>query len=402
MVYDVYMPEYYPKFQCIGAACANHCCQQWRVSLSKADYDRLRALRAGKEVVELLRKATRRCKDEPGLYAEMVLDDTGRCTCQDGEGLCLLQKACGHEVLPAICKEFPRVVTYYQDIGFGKRVGTPGCEVVTRALLDAREGLGFIHEQVPKPEPLARVKPHVFQKAVPLGRHFWEMQGLFIDILQNRSYRIEERMLLLGVAFRGLTEVLEAKESKVLESWLRRTALMGEGDGCRELLDGLKGNHLLAAASHLQLFHQHGGALFRGLREAILARYGVEVREESEGGFRFDGDAVATARAEFEAGCPQGLVLLENLMVNYLFQSQAPFEREDPWEDFQVLASIFSLLRFVMFSVYRVGDDPDALVGPVTQVCRTLLHSEGVKKYLVDMHKASDSQSLGHMALLIL
>ena len=402
MIYDVYMPEYYQKFQCLGGACQNTCCQRWGVPLTKGDYDKLRNLRAGKELEAVVTGMTRRRKDGGPIYAELVFDSESRCPCLSGEGLCGLQQACGYEVLPDICKQFPRLVSFFEEIALGKRSCTPGCEVVVRFFLEETEGLGFIHEQVKGPEPRAIVYQSLFSKAPVLGRRFWEIQAALVDILQNRAYRLEERMLLMGLSLREFQTVLEEESEASLARWQRKAALMGQGDSCRGLLSDIQVDVRLSAASHLRIIRDEGSILLPDLKERILTRFNVKDLGETEGGFSFDTDAVARARAFFAQSCPQGEILLENLMVNYLFQDRAPFEQGGPWESFQLLASIFSLLRFVMVAVYTEDSRPDDLVAPVTQACRSILHSASVKNYLVEFQKATESDSLAHMALLVL
>lgn len=36
----VLKPSIYDKFQCIGSKCQFHCCQSWRIGMSRDDYDR--------------------------------------------------------------------------------------------------------------------------------------------------------------------------------------------------------------------------------------------------------------------------------------------------------------------------------------------------------------------------
>lgn len=403
MVYDVYMPDYYPKFQCAGGDCRRTCCRGWEVPLSKSDYQRLRNLRSEKSLREKLHSMTRRLKEGayPGMeiYAHISHNEEGACPCLDPRGLCGLQAAVGHEVLPEVCKIFPRITRFYGDVGLCKMACTSGCEVVVRYLLEQSDGLGFLHEQTKVRPNKAVIGRDLLEKKQGLMEYRWPIQCALIDLLQNRSYSVEERMLLLGLALRDLDALIQNADRAEMQTWLRKVTFMGQGDDCRTLFEGLVGDTKRNAASHINLLRAQGGKLLAELVESIFRRYGVE--EQGDVMF-FQEELVCQAKEEFHASCPQGQILLENLMVNYLFQSAMPFEQEGAWKGFQSLAAIFGLLHFVMYSVYQDGDDPDLLVDPVTALCRSLMHSKGIRDYLVAVQSNCDSDSLAHMAMIIL
>ena len=104
--------DYYDKFKCKCGDCRSVCCGGWGITVSDEEYFRLIGLDCPAELRYILDCALAVVDDPcPERYAMMKPSYTGKCRLINEEGLCSLQIACGEEVLPAVCRMYPRSLT---------------------------------------------------------------------------------------------------------------------------------------------------------------------------------------------------------------------------------------------------------------------------------------------------
>lgn len=138
--------DYYDNFKCKCGDCRSVCCGGWGITVSDEEYFRLLGLDCPPELRYILDCALAvvdcPCQQR---YAMMKPSYTGKCRLINDEGLCSLQIACGEDVLPAVCRMYPRSLT---ETHAGC---SASCERVVEMLMrDAP--LSF---SAPLPEPMA-------------------------------------------------------------------------------------------------------------------------------------------------------------------------------------------------------------------------------------------------------
>ena len=163
--------DYYNDFKCKCGDCRRVCCGGWGITVSDAEYFRLLGLDCPPDLRSSLDVALAPVDDpSPERYAMMKPSYTGKCRLINGEGLCSLQIACGEEVLPAVCRMYPRSFT------------------------DAHAGCSASCERVV--EMLMRDVPLSFSSPLP------EPASTYVKALQNREKPLKERIKeLLPVVF---------------------------------------------------------------------------------------------------------------------------------------------------------------------------------------------------------
>jgi lysine-N-methylase len=107
--------SYMTRFSCIGGRCENTCCRGWAIHIDEQTYrDLERALGAPADQalfaqsVELLPASLSRVSNDAA-YARIKHLPDGNCPFLDAQGLCSIQSRFGEELLPRICREYPRV-----------------------------------------------------------------------------------------------------------------------------------------------------------------------------------------------------------------------------------------------------------------------------------------------------
>ncbi len=100
-------PEYYNLFRCVAGACENTCCMGWKIAIDEKTLS-LYEVMPGK-IGDKIRKSID--------WREACLLQRGnRCVLLDGNGLCEVQKNCGHEALCESCREYPRHVEEFPEV----------------------------------------------------------------------------------------------------------------------------------------------------------------------------------------------------------------------------------------------------------------------------------------------
>ena len=225
------IPVFYQNFHCLAQACRDSCCVNWQITFDKKDYLRLRRLDAPPALRERLEQGVRREKkgDHDGIkYGKFDLDSNkGRCPFLDGDGLCAIQCACGHDALPTVCTTYPRKTAYTPAAM--EYALSPSCEGVLQQLWDLPDGVEFVEDPLPR----AEYRSMTIAPGENLMLYFAPVRDLFIDILQNRAMPLTERMLFLGVIIQRLQN--EDWSAFDPDRWTEQASLLAGSDAVGEI-----------------------------------------------------------------------------------------------------------------------------------------------------------------------
>ena len=109
VISDFLAPDYYKDFTCKGKDCRDSCCVDWKVTISMNQYFLLHGLNVDRELKDKIDRAFRPLLNpSQERYAEIVHTYTGNCPLHKDDGYCLLHEKCGEEVLPWVCRYYPR------------------------------------------------------------------------------------------------------------------------------------------------------------------------------------------------------------------------------------------------------------------------------------------------------
>src|SRR5690606_3273519 len=197
------------QFSCIGSNCEDTCCQGWRVSVDQATYRAYRQVRHP-ELRPLLDKAVKRNRSNPSPqnYARIVMDENGKCPLLSTEGLCRVHAELGENYLCTTCAVYPRI--HHIVDGVLERSLTLSCPEAARLALLNPDPMEFqlVLEPVGDRDIAAdQLDTTSLQFARRLERHFWDARSFTIELLQNRSYDLWERLILLGLFMQNVEEL---------------------------------------------------------------------------------------------------------------------------------------------------------------------------------------------------
>lgn len=406
------IPVFYKNFHCLAQKCRDNCCvQRWHIFFDKKDYLRLRRLEAPAELRERLAKNVRRLRGEISndeWYARFDFGENGdRCPFLDQEGLCSLQRACGHEVLPDVCKTYPRRIVY--SPAAREYSLSPSCEGVLEQLWKLPEGVEFVEEPLPKSEQ----RTMKIVQGENLAQYYALIRRVMIHILRNRALTLTERMLYLGITVQRLQK--EDWTGFDPDSWGNQTIALMDSDMIKGTLAKITGNRTMYITQNLNVLleivktekqEDWIGEVFEALE--VVEKVALVPDESGEGTQKvhlmdFSLDSYEEALAEFEGAFSGQGYFFENLMVAAALYLDFPSvaSREKLWKSYVSLCNLYSFYRFVSVLGCKGGMTKERLFHMIVMASRVILHNRGLfQRFQTELFR-HDSSTLAHMAILL-
>lgn len=204
--YKYYQPEYVKNFRCDGQKCSAHCCKNnWRIVIDKKTYKKYSHLKpksAAKEIMRNLKKI-----DNSEDY-QIKLDENFNCPFLTEDNLCYIQKNHGEEFLSKTCATYPRRTLYFED--FYERSLSLTCPLVAEMVLLENEPLKFESIEVDEKTHSNFGLINIYRSELSEGffDYLISIQKAEIAILQERTLTIDQRLLMLGLYYDKLDELI--------------------------------------------------------------------------------------------------------------------------------------------------------------------------------------------------
>lgn len=400
----VHALNYMADFHCIGPACEDTCCAGWRIDIDRATYARYEQLRHPEldglpDQIERTPDSTR-----DGNYGRMRMQADLRCPQLRSDNLCRIQAAVGEAYLSDVCSTFPRITNAVD--GVYERSASLSCPEAARLILLNERRIRFveIEEEQEQRHMIGRSWPPAKQ---PSGTPYWKhVRALLLDILQNRSLRMEDRLMLAAELLHAV-QAIEGEEpeaaSALLDQWSRDLAcgMVREHDSFLKpsLPDRMR---LLRKLLELRMvmgipnrrYVQCLTDVFTG-----LAYIGSELTDDSLTRYM---NAYEQYYAPFmrEHG-----YILENYIVNGFYQQQLPhLHKSDPLIGWLLLAAQYALIEFQLVGMAakleaRFGLDD--VVRLIQSFSKTTEHAPLYQKRMLELLRETGVPPLALIASLV-
>lgn len=384
-------PTYAERFHCIASACEDTCCKGWGVPVDQAAYERFRSTESMRPHLGTLIVLN---TNQPSSsdYARIPLTTEAACPFLDVQQMCGVQKQHGPEMLPVTCATYPRAISSHAGVvEHALNLSCPEAARVT--LLEDHTLLWGIGR-----ERYAAIQQEVFPAQSGYDPAL-AIRDFALLLVTDRSYRIWQRLYLLGILARRLKNMAGAAATGV---WVRANPgqvadLLADSAGIaarkrlRSLMDVVEAN----PAEQLQMM---AGLLRQRLSEPPVPMRLLECVAEFERGLGF---ATASSEQEildsyrkgyrkyFRPWMEQHPHALENYMVNHVFKNNYPFGREtrhtatrqasDPEQEHLSLcvhAALVQTLLIGMAACHREAFDGGHVVKLIQSFAKTFEHSD--------------------------
>ncbi len=197
---NVIEPDFYAAFACIGGDCEDTCCSGMGVVIDKPTYDKYQALTDAVLLPIIQRTVIRNPTSvHPTTYG-MVAFDGPSCPFLNAEKLCEIQVRLGEDYLSRTCDTYPR--TFSQIDGTLERSLSLSCPEAARKILLRPGGISLLTAQIDATDKYDDFPAVDTADAHFSGKpyaHFDTVRNFCVNLLQNRAYKISERMTILGM-----------------------------------------------------------------------------------------------------------------------------------------------------------------------------------------------------------
>lgn len=214
MKVNTFLPKYMVEFKCVNSSCTDSCCAGWDINIDKDTYNKY--IKSTGQFKALLEGKFTENKDEHDSFNHgfMVLKDENRCPFLNSNMLCDIHGGAHQENLCITCKSYPRVFNIVDNVY--EKSGLPSCiEICTRAFLN-KDKMEFVesNEDIEEKDIEIRriIDSEAFEGTESLLQYFWDIRVISINIMQNRSFSIEERLNILKNFYEKIEEMYNSDE----------------------------------------------------------------------------------------------------------------------------------------------------------------------------------------------
>jgi len=349
--HTILQPQYLNEFRCAGGACEDNCCDGRQVYVDKKTFLKYRRVE-DETLAPLFEKHVKRERDNERksdeTYAKIGTDDKS-CPFNDGQKLCAIQCKLGHDYLCNACAAYPRV--YRQVDRKLERCGTMACPEIVRVALGKPEGIALesVEEVGRVPSRATSLDTRLTKFAATPVKFFWDIRIFCLTLLQNRTYTLDRRLILLGMLYKkiegldkadnveGIPAMLELFSQEIdketFDSELENIESNPEAQMtlAKMLTDKQLGSNLAESGRYLQCVMEtlaglqiiEGGSI-----EDSLKRY-IENRDTHVSNYLKEKEYV-----------------LENFMVNEFFMRLMPFGNgETIWDSYLSFCVTYSIIK---------------------------------------------------------
>jgi len=294
-------------------------------------------------------------------YAQFEPRYDGNCPMRMKDGRCSLHAELGEEILPDVCRLYPRGIRLTD--GIYECSCANSCEAVPELFLHRESPITFIKRKMAIQLPPLPSRSTLFET---LGME-QPIRLYLISVMQDRRMSPVQRLLCLGEILDRIDQAFTSKDKTMLDSVLqsRPTPPVAEK---KEINEAHVCFGLNIVEQMIEILDARSQSI-RGCGEAALAYFGK-------------GEAVITryhtARARFEIAFPQWEIFYEHMLVNHMFFSQFPFQDrpESMHSEYIALCALYAVLRFLGLGCMAERSEESTLVDGMAAAFRLVEHTE--------------------------
>ncbi len=340
------VPDYYPDFVCKSGSCRHTCCNGWEVTIPMEQYYFLLGLECSKPLRRTL-DLTFKVVDYPtkDRYAEIAHNYNGDCPLLLKNGFCALHSKYGEEVLPGVCRLYPRGVRtlYAYETSCAN-----SCERTLEMLFENQNPLKFVEETLSFP-----LSDEHMKSSLPDQMSYQSIRKFCFDILQNREYSLKERILKIGKLMIALDTNPQTDYSMV---------------------DLSVPQYEKSIEKCVPLLHHISSWLID--YDSSIAEYCQKIQDDylhQDVQKYYD-----KALNHFETIFPDHEILFEKMMINDLFFRQFPYQEHTMsyFDEYISLCGLYSFIRYISIHLMIDKNTLEEYIDILARTFRVIAHTK--------------------------
>jgi lysine-N-methylase len=396
-------PTYAAAFRCIGASCEDTCCGNWDIPVDRSTYGKYQQFPSEKLGSLVSQFVSINIPEQAhSLYARISMGPSGSCPFFGDDHLCAIQKVHGPQLLSSTCSIYPRSLSRVA----GKLEGSLS--------LSSPEAARFV---LLAPDAL-RIEGNLFSGDFrtdnvfhPAGdpRCFLDIRALVIDLVRDRARPMWQRLLLIGSLCKRLDEIED-----VIPEILRDCRRIVETQVVHGELESMPSQprlklEVIFALTDARVRDPSTGRRFHDVFWTFVA--GIASPEKS----RSRDDVERFLQAEEDYHRPffeRSPFILENYLVNYIFQNLFPYGREGSadftprsmFDEYVQMTTQFAWINALLIGVaghYKRAFSEEHVVQTIQSFARSVEHYPDVLQSITEYICSRGLDSLQGMAILL-
>lgn len=392
-------PSYTKEFKCIGGECEDSCCIGWRVFIDKNTFKNYKRIynKEFKAKVDKYIKRNRHSTNENS-YAQIKLLENERCPFLNNKNLCEVFINVGEHNLSKVCTEYPRI--YNRIDGKIEKSLTLSCPVAAKKILLNKELMEF--DEIKSNEKISNINTYVdTQSNKYINKYFWEIRIFTIDLLQNRNYSIEDRLVILGMFYKEISEnsnvndIIKKFKSRILDNVYKK--LLNNISQLqdiklhilKQIIDAKIENDINIDKEFLGFYHK--------------AKIGLGYEKEHQ-----EIDLVKGYNLCYKNYYKDFILhkehIMENFLVNYVFQNTFPVTNKKLFDEYIIMVINYALIKVHLVGLsgyYKEKFSQDIVVKFIQKFSKVVLHNFNYIEWIFDSIKEEKLDSMAHMIIFI-
>ena len=374
--------DFLSEFACKCGDCRRTCCRDWEVRLTNQEFQANRNSKLGPECHALAQDNL--CRNPNGQgdedYALCRMRPDGFCSFLTEDGLCAWKKL-REEGLCLACNNFPN--TYISFLETEYVFPSLSCEAIVELLLNRTDAVQLVSESISenRKDYNTSIEKKNFARR-PLLELYSELMRWGLDLLQDRRFSLDDRMVLLANAM-------------CLIDWMERNGRVGE---LPDAMDKFLQMDNLQQTLHKYDKYSIGPKAFLTVNGNTFARFfnlspyqasarrvldglGIEVVETEENGharYRLklvDNQKYLRRKENLAGFMRQKEMFLEHVMVCEYLRSMMPVTEPSVWDNFKFFNVCYALLKGILIGSFNSSPSDAETTDAIMVLHRMFIHN---------------------------
>jgi len=402
---EVLIPQYMNNFKCIGSLCEDTCCSGWKVTIDEKTYQKYRKSKHV-ELKPMFKKFIKRQRSQSSSanFAKIQMTENNACSFLTSEKLCGIQIELGESYLSDTCSTYPRIVNAVDRVI--EKSATISCPEVARLVLLNSNGIQF--NQFKDDSINGKISRSIFtnESKNKLKQYFWSLRIFTIQLIQNRNYSIENRIIICGLFFKKIQELIDNNKYENISNTIETFNEMINNNDFDNTIEKIPYKSIL----NLKLCQEIvSGKFNKGIPNKRYAEclsemlHGLsEVNKNDDEMF----DIVKYRQIYNDFYSPfmkKHEYILENYLVNYIFKNLYPVQYKKPFEDFIMLVVHYSLIKLHLtgMSGYHRGLTEELVVKLIQSFAKSMEHDPIYLYNVLEFLKNNNCDNMAYMSIFI-
>lgn len=396
MSYNTLSPKYLKKFKCIGGSCSDSCCIGWDVDIDKSTFRKYYKVKDNKmkEIFQKKLYNNKQCFNENIDYGSIKLKEGKRCPFLDNENYCIIQSNLGEEYLSNVCSLFPRVINKIDNtLEISLDVS---CPEASRIVLGDIQGIDFEKGKINLQKYIIsrEVKTAIKESNNLKIKYIKEIRNKGIEIIKNKDIDLKVKLFILGDFLEKLEDELKYnfKDCKVFIQDYNINKI-------KEQFEENENNCIIQVCflkeilDSLNVFEEVDSIKFKEYTKDLIKVLKLDSLDD----INSQSILYIEAYNEYSNISKKYNYILENYLINFMFNNLFPFSETDSVFDGYVMLIIrYSLIKLYLVSMYLKNkeESKESIINFIQIFSKTIEHH---KTFLVDTLRAIKGKELNNI-----